>query len=216
MDEQDLLVFGTEDKESPGFIALMTSFIKVATRLNSIAKHLKFIDESQYDTVKFNLKININELSQLGKYEHELSLIPGELELNRMKSGMLDVPALPQPNLQEQQVVQQQVPQQAQQPVAQQQVQPPKLSLEQQLLYGMQGGYPPAYPQQPAYPQLQQPMQPPAYPQQQMPMQQQVQPPAYPQQPIARPIGINSAIMQPMTYQQQPMAYPQQPAMRYI
>ena len=207
MDENHLLVNGSNDPESPGFISLMTSFIKVATRINHVVKYLKNVDESSYDFIKFNIKLHLNELTELGKYSSELATIPGELAINRMKSA----PAV------NSQIVQQPIssiggmvlPIADKQPpvvrqaevVTQEAVQPPELTTEQKILYGNN------IPVSPVQQQAQQVTQQQVYPQQ---TQQQIMP---------RPMGINSMAQQPAMQpygMQQPMqSYSvQQPAMQ--
>lgn len=194
LDDNHLMVIGSNDPESPGFIALLTTFIKVATRINRIVKYLKNIDEASYDFIKFDLRINLKELSELDKFKSELNTIPGELSLNRMKAkpavatqvSNIGGIALPIADKQPPIVTQSEV-------VKPTDVQPPELTLEQKILYG--NNIPVVQTQQP----MQQVTQQQVYPMQQVAQPQQMMP----------PMGINS--IRPMP-QYQPMGqYPQMP-----
>ena len=205
MDENNTITIGSNDNESPGFIALFTLFLKVISRFNTLLKLLKFVDEKSYDELRFHIKIAQKELGELNKFSSELMQIPSDLDINRMKATAnasnknanqllanamtKDIKSTP---VNTQAPVQQQVVQPQQQVQAQQAVQPPELSLEQKLLYG--GNVP-------VVPTIQQ-----QQPQQQMTPQQMVQP-VYQPQPQVQPMGVNNQqqMMQQPVYQQQPM-----------
>lgn len=199
LDENNLIVIGSNDPESPGFIALMTVFIKVATRINNIVKYLKNIDKSSYDFIKFDLKITLKELGELSKFKSELSTIPGELTLNRMKTKATPA-TTPTPQVKQVSSIggiplpiadnQPPIVKQQQEVVNPADVQPPELTTEQKILYGNN---------MPIIP-VQSSMQPQA-------TQQQVYPPQGMQQPqqVMPPMGINSIRpMQQMPMQQMP------------
>jgi len=186
MDENHSVVVGSNDNESPGFIALFKLYIKLGTRMNKILKSLTSVNRELVKEATLPIEVTDKDLEKLSIFKSELFTIPSELELNRQKA--------PKQQTQQQEVVQQQpttyVPGMQQQAPVQQQAQPvvnesDTASTVHKILYGgakqqVQQSVPPTY---------QQPMAP-AYAQ-----------PAPPQN--ARPVGINQ-IQQPIAGYQQP------------
>ena len=85
LDENNVMSIGSNNTESPAFIALMSIYIKLATRLNKLIKSLKHIDVEEADKVMVDLKIKLSDLDSVNLYRNEASHIPNELDLNRKK-----------------------------------------------------------------------------------------------------------------------------------
>jgi len=85
MDENNTLVYGSEDGISPGFISLMTAYVKLTNHFNGLAKKLKFVDEELYDAVHTNPKVLLKELGELSIYKNDLDLLPNDLDVQRQK-----------------------------------------------------------------------------------------------------------------------------------
>ena len=210
------LVFGSQDKESPGFISAMTAYIKLGNRFNRLAGKIKFVDEETYDSIKIPIKISLKDLDNLSIYHNELLTIPTDIDMNRKKASVIrnndavndqlahsnyKLPTAPQQsNVQQPQMYQQQQPQQQQQlseltgvdkilAAGNVPVSPVINPLQQQM-------------QQPGYPQHTQPIQPVQSP----PMGintllQQQQQPVY-QQPVYQQPVYQQPMYQQPTYQQ--------------
>lgn len=208
VDEHKTLSIGSNDPESPGFIALFKTYLTIGNRLNNISKSLKEINPELYDSVHLNLKVTLKELDMLNDYARELAVIPSELELNRQKNAPVNVNQTLANAVQQQQVV---VPYQQQQVVQQQVVQQeqpkqPELTTAQKILYGNKVPIVPSY----------NPHDPNILAQAAQMNYNQAQ---YPQQ--VRPAGINSMPQQQfqmpgqLVYGGQPPAYPQMQQQAY-
>ena len=199
MDNNATITFGSEDNESPGFIAVMSAYIKLGNKFNRIAGKLKFVDEETYDYIKIPNKIGLKELDNLAIYKNEVLALPNDIDMNRKKASLLRANTdtvnnsivnsnytLPHPTQPQQQSY-------TQQPMAV--AQPPELTGVSKILAA--GNVPIA----PVVNPLQQQMQQPGYPQHPQPM--------YPQQ--QQPMGINTLMQQQRPMYQQPYQSLQQP-----
>lgn len=107
--EHKTLAIGSNDKESPTFIALMSLYVTVMTRINKIAKAIKDIDRETYDDVYVSDLINIETLHNLDEYRKELVGIPSDIDINRsiVSPTQTQQVQIEQPNLNEDKVVEQ-------------------------------------------------------------------------------------------------------------
>jgi len=200
MDDHHTLSIGSNDPESPGFIALFKTYLTIGNRLNHISKSLKDINPELYDSVHLNLQVTLKELDMLNNYARELAVIPSELELNRQKNAPVNV------NQTLVNAMQQPVPQVQQIPVQQQaapleQPQQPELTTAQKILYGNNVPIIPSYDPNALAQQAQVNMQ-------QMQQPQQVRPAGINNIPVQQPQYAQSGQPQYIQPGQQP-AYPQ-------
>lgn len=77
------LSVGSNDKESPAFIALMSLYYKLISRTNKILKGLKHVDVEVVDRYTITELIPIEELTDLSSYATELKSIPSEIDIYR-------------------------------------------------------------------------------------------------------------------------------------
>jgi len=132
LEEHSKIQIGSNDGESPAFIALMKTYLKVMPHLTKTIKSLKDISEELYDGAYVSILIKDNELDTLSQYKTDLLMIPSELDTNRKK--VVVTMEKPQPVVQQQQNYPYQQPTQQ---VVQQQVQEdPTRALLNKVLYG--------------------------------------------------------------------------------
>lgn len=96
--EDRTISVGSNDNESPGFISLMSLYVKLLTRMNKLLDQLKSIDKEVYDSCYIPNLVTIQELESLDVYSSELATIPNEIDLNRQaiskqQQNLLAVPA---------------------------------------------------------------------------------------------------------------------------
>lgn len=77
--------YGSNDGSAPGFIALMTLYHNLMSRLLDMHKMLKFVDKDLYDAVQFELKFDPSVFDNLQAYAGELSMIPDDSDVARMQ-----------------------------------------------------------------------------------------------------------------------------------
>lgn len=81
--EEGVISFGTNDKESPAFIALFTLYLTVMEKPLRILTQLKNVNEDFYDAGYVDISLTLDEVTNLSGYKHELALIPNEIQLTR-------------------------------------------------------------------------------------------------------------------------------------
>jgi hypothetical protein len=76
---------GSNDVEAPGFVALMSVYHKIGSRLESILKQLKFISELLYDSGRLNIDIITPDEILLAPTEYKAAsrMLPSEQDLTR-------------------------------------------------------------------------------------------------------------------------------------
>lgn len=119
-EELHTVSLGSNDSESPTFIALYSLYLKLTARTNKIIKALKFMAEDVYDSVYVKDLMDVEVLHDLEKFKSELQDIPSDIDINRQGTELANQQAQPQQAVAPQ--VQQAV-QQAVQPVQPQPVQ---------------------------------------------------------------------------------------------
>lgn len=80
---------GSNDKTAPAFISLFTMYHNIASRLNKIAKQLKFISESLYDAAHIPHLMSVDMITDIDKYKSQLAMIPSDADVNREKSRII-------------------------------------------------------------------------------------------------------------------------------
>jgi len=79
------IVIGSNDNESPAFIVLYRTYLKLITKTNKVLKSLKVLDQELYDSCYRVVGIKDAELDGLSIYKGELLTMPNELDINRDK-----------------------------------------------------------------------------------------------------------------------------------
>lgn len=82
---EDTISVGSDDKESPAFITLMSLYIKLGSWVGKIVDDLAEINEEDVDCAKITIDVTEKELSSLEIYKKELLEIPNEMDLLRTK-----------------------------------------------------------------------------------------------------------------------------------
>jgi len=203
LDDNNTISIGSNDNESPAFVALFKLYITTAVKIDKVIKALSTINEETADSGKLHLTIPLSTLDNLGIYKGELLLLPNENDLNRSKVEKQrehHIPALSPndynknvghlPQVKQQVSLDQPLPYQPQE----------EMDPIKKILYGNN------VPVIPTMQRGQVTQQQPMYGQQQYGMQQQL------------PMGINSGMvyqqLQPMMQYQQPMYGQQQYGMQ--
>lgn len=83
MNSNHCIEIGSNDNETPAFIALYKTYIRVITRTNRLLKLLSHVDKKSVDAATKPLEITEDDLTSLGMFKQELVLIPNENDLSR-------------------------------------------------------------------------------------------------------------------------------------
>ena len=176
LNEAGIVTEGSNDKESPAFISLMSTYLRIMGNLQNIRKRIHGVDEAWEDESCMELSVDLDELDSLKIYKKDLSRIPREGDVSKSKLTKTD-------HVIRRPVIEDNGTDPA--PVYQQQVaeRPTDASTDaiHKALYGNRSGInTPIMQNQPMGPQYQQPMQQPMHapmqqPQYQQPMQQPMQ-----------------------------------------
>lgn len=209
MNSEGCVELGSNDNESPAFVALYRLYLQTYTKLNRVATLIKNVDMETADSVIKELPIEEDDLLSLNMFKQELCLIPNENDLSRTKmnnrvpsgidSGVFNNSVRPHPTT----AVEYNQPNEDSDP---QRAALNKILSNATPVIPMQRVQQPMVPQQPM---MQQPM----YPQQQVMMQRPVFPQqqqVYQQQPMFQQPVQMGGYQQPM-FNQQPMFQQQQP-----
>lgn len=86
LNENNCIELGSNDNDSPAFIALYSLYIKLMTRLNKLMKSLLTVDKTLEEDI-VDLPISVEDLADLKVFKSELVLIPNENDLNRTLKG---------------------------------------------------------------------------------------------------------------------------------
>lgn len=99
-DEENIVCVGSNDKESPAFISLMSIYLKIVAKTNKILKHLAFVNQQTVDENTINNLLSVDSLYTLKDFKSEIVQLPNENDLNR---GILEsetkIQAIPSSNL---------------------------------------------------------------------------------------------------------------------
>lgn len=83
LDKDNQICVGSNDSESPAFIALFSLYIKVITRTNKLLSHLKYVNKEVSDSYIVNDLITEKELEHVDNFKPELMQIPNDNDLVR-------------------------------------------------------------------------------------------------------------------------------------
>lgn len=94
MNTESCVELGSNDNESPAFIALYRLYLQTYTRLNRVATLIKNVDLETADSVIKELPIEEDDLLSLNMFKQELCLIPNENDLTRSKINTSKIPGM--------------------------------------------------------------------------------------------------------------------------
>jgi len=83
MDEKNTIAFGSNSKTSPGFISIFETYLTLMSRIDKILLELKDITSKTFDMGYTELKVSLEELESLDKFNSELALIPSDTDVSR-------------------------------------------------------------------------------------------------------------------------------------
>lgn len=105
MTDDMTICFGSNDTNSPTFIALMSLYIKITERFNKILKDLKDIDQEKFDTCYVPGLLTLEQVEDVSDYARELATIPSDIDINRQTVIKYEIE---EPSLQDKQPVKKQ------------------------------------------------------------------------------------------------------------
>lgn len=97
LDENSTVTLGSNDQDSPAFIALFKLYLNIMNRCQSILKDLEGIDDEAYDNLRIKYLLDSSTLDNISVFKQELIQLPNDNDINR---GMIQKSRLQMPTAQ--------------------------------------------------------------------------------------------------------------------
>lgn len=81
------LEFGSNDGESPAFIALMSLYVTHSKFVSKVIKAIKFVGEEFYDSAYIDINMSVDDMDVGSVYSKELMAVPTDVSVNRSLTG---------------------------------------------------------------------------------------------------------------------------------
>ena len=83
IEEDDTITVGSNDMDSPAFVALFSLYNKIIQRTNKILSGLKHVDPINVEDNTVKELLSIKEIENVGIYRNEMSKVPNDNDLTR-------------------------------------------------------------------------------------------------------------------------------------